>query len=243
MLVTGYSMLGDFGSSEPRPSGSGRVLITERYGMQGKGKLVIVSGPSGVGKSTICREVAKRLNNIYLSVSVTTRPRGPGETHGQDYWFISEQEFAERIRQGLLLEYAEVFGHLYGTPKDKVDEAVKAGKTVILEIDVQGAKQAKTIYPDAVMIFILPPSAKVLADRMGRRGREDTEEAEERLDGASSEIAAAWQYYQHLVINEDLQQAVKEVVQIIQGTSLSERSADENPQANVGRDDVRRAQK
>ena len=210
---------------------------------RGKGKVVIVSGPSGVGKSTICREVAKRLNNTYLSVSVTTRPRGPGETHGQDYWFISEQEFAERIRQGLLLEYAEVFGHLYGTPKDKVDEQLMAGKTVILEIDVQGAKQAKAIYPDAVMIFILPPSAKVLADRMGRRGRDDTEEAEERLGGASSEIAAAWQYYQHLVINEDLQQAVKEVVQIIQGTSLSERSADENPQANVGRDDVRRAQK
>jgi len=210
--------------------------------MQDKGKVVIVSGPSGVGKSTICREVAKRLNNIYLSVSVTTRPRSRGETHGQDYWFISEQEFAERINKGLLLEYAEVFGHLYGTPKDKVDQQLMAGKTVILEIDIQGAKQAKTIYPDAVMIFILPPSAKVLADRMGHRGREDTEEAEERLGGASVEIAAAWQYYEHIVINEDLQQAVEEIVQIIQGISLSKRSADENPQANVGRDDVRRAQ-
>lgn len=203
-----------------------------------EGKLVIVSGPSGVGKSTICREAIKQLKNVYLSVSITTRPRSQGETHGKDYWFVSEQEFQERINKGLLLEYATVFGHLYGTPKDKIDEELKAGKTIILEIDVQGAKQAKIVYPDAIMIFILPPSEKALAERMNRRDREDTEETEERLGEASSEIAAAWQYYEHMVINEDLQQAVKEVVQIIQETSLSKRSADEN-QANVGRNDVR----
>jgi len=180
-----------------------------------KGKVVIVSGPSGVGKSTICKEVAKRLNNIYLSVSITTRPRSETEVDGQDYWFISEQEFQERIDKGLLLEYADVFGHLYGTPKDKVDEALNRARTVILEIDVQGAKQAKAIFPDAVMIFILPPSARTLAERMNRRGREGSEAAEERLDGAGAEIAAAWQYYKHMVINEDLQQAVSECVQII----------------------------
>ncbi len=104
-----------------------------------KGKAVIVSGPSGVGKSTICEEVVKRLDNVYLSVSVTTRPKSETEVDGEDYWFISEQEFQERINKGLLLEYAEVFGHLYGTPRDKVEEAVRKGKTVILEIDVQGA--------------------------------------------------------------------------------------------------------
>ena len=180
-----------------------------------KGKVVIVSGPSGVGKSTICKEVAKRLNNVYLSVSITTRPRSETEVDGQDYWFISEEEFQERIDKGLLLEYAEVFGHLYGTPKDKVDELLQRGRTVILEIDVQGAEQAKAIFPDAVMIFILPPSAKTLAERMNRRGREGSEAAEERLDGAGAEIAAAWQYYKHMVINEDLQQAVSECVQII----------------------------
>jgi len=193
-----------------------------------KGKVVVVSGPSGVGKSTICKEVARQLNNVCLSVSVTTRPRGQGETHGKDYWFISEREFQERINKGLLLEHAEVFGHLYGTPKDKVEEVLNAGKTVILEIDVQGAKQAKMVYPDAVMIFILPPSAKVLAERMDRRGREGTEQAEERLGEASSEIAAAWQYYEHMVVNEDLQQAVKEVAQIIQGAELSS-SGDTSP--------------
>ena len=178
--------------------------------------MVIVSGPSGVGKSTICKEVVKRLNNVYLSVSVTTRPRGEAEIDGDDYWFISEREFQERLDKGLLLEYAEVFGHLYGTPKDKVDEALQAGKSVILEIDVQGAKQAKRIYRDAVMIFIFPPSQRELAERMKHRGRGDIETSQERLDEAGTEIAAAWQYYENMVINDDLQQAVSEVVQIIQ---------------------------
>jgi len=184
-----------------------------------KGKVVIVSGPSGVGKSTICEEVVKRLDNIYLSISVTTRPKSEAEVDGRDYWFISEQEFQERINKGLLLEHAEVFGHLYGTPKEKVEEAVRAGKTVILEIDVQGAKQARVFFPDAVMIFILPPTEKDLVERMDNRGREAADAAEERLSGASNEIAAAWQYYKHMVINKDLQQAVDECVQIIEDSS------------------------
>jgi len=181
------------------------------------GKVVIVSGPSGVGKSTICKEVAKRLNNVYLSVSVTTRPRSPSEVDGQDYWFISENEFQRRIDKGELLEYAEVFGHLYGTPKHKVEEALQEARTVILEIDVQGAKKVKRIYQDAVMIFVFPPSQRELAERMKLRGRENVQSAEERLEGASGEMAAAWQYYKHMVINEDLQQAVNEMVEIIQG--------------------------
>ena len=181
------------------------------------GKVVIVSGPSGVGKSTICKEAVKRLNNAYLSVSVTTRDKTESEVDGEDYWFISEEQFQQRINNGLLLEYADVFGNFYGTPKDKVDEALQAGKTVILEIDVKGAKQAKVIYQDAIMIFILPPSQKELAERMSLRNREDTERAEERLNGASDEVAAAWQYYKHMVINDDLKQAVSEVIEIIEG--------------------------
>jgi guanylate kinase len=181
-----------------------------------KGKVIIVSGPSGVGKSTICKEVIKRLDNIYLSVSVTTRPKSDAELDGQDYWFISEQEFQERIEKDLLLEHAEVFGHLYGTPKDKVEEAVNEGKNVILEIDVQGARQTQMTFPDAVMIFILPPTEKDLVKRIGNRGREAADAAEQRLSGASDEIAAAWQYYNHMVINEDLQQAVDECIQIIE---------------------------
>jgi guanylate kinase len=180
-----------------------------------KGKVIIVSGPSGVGKSTICNEVIKRFDNIYLSVSLTTRPKSDAEVDGKDYWFISEQEFQERIDKGLLLEHAEVFGHLYGTPKDKVEEALEAGKDVILEIDVHGARQVQAIFPDAIMIFILPPTEKDLVKRMDNRGREAADAAELRLSGASDEIAAAWQYYKHMVINEDLQQAVDEFVQII----------------------------
>ena len=176
---------------------------------------MIVSGPSGVGKSTICKEVVKRIEDAYLSISVTTRPKGEDEVDGRDYWFVSKEQFERRIKEGSLLEYAKVFGHLYGTPKDKIDEALHRGRTIILEIDVQGGKQAKAIYPDAVMIFILPPSQKELVERMNLRGREDAETAEERLDGAGTEIAAAWQYYENMVINDDLEQAVNEVVQII----------------------------
>lgn len=184
-----------------------------------KGKVVIVSGPSGVGKSTICKEVIKRLDNIYLSISVTTRPKSDAEVDGQDYWFISEQEFKERIEKGMLLEHAEVFGHMYGTPRDKVEEAVNEGKNVILEIDVQGARQTQAFFPDTVMIFILPPTEKDLVKRIDNRGREAADAAEKRLSGASDEIAAAWQYYKHMVINEDLQQAVDECIQIIEDST------------------------
>jgi len=182
-----------------------------------KGTVVIVSGPSGVGKSTICKEAVKRLDDVYLSVSVTTRPKTESERDGQDYWFISKQQFEERIDKGELVEYANVFGNLYGTPKDKVEQALQAGRTVILEIDVQGAKQAKAIYPDSAMVFILAPTQRTLVERMSSRGRDETEAAEERLEGAGAEIAAAWQYYEHMVINDDLEQAVGEVMEIIRG--------------------------
>ncbi|MHC4221171.1 MAG: guanylate kinase [Planctomycetota bacterium] len=181
-----------------------------------KGELVIVSGPSGVGKSTICDEVIKRLENVYLSVSITSREKAETEIDSREYWFVSREDFQRRIEQGLLLEHAEVFGNLYGTPKDKIDEALSAGRTVILEIDIQGARQVKALCPDAAMVFILPPSQKELVDRMNGRGREDTETAEVRLGEADSEIAAAWQYYEYMVINDDFEDAVKEVIGIIE---------------------------
>lgn len=186
-----------------------------------KAAIVIISGPSGVGKSTICRQVVKRMDDVYLSVSVTTRPQAQGEVDGRDYWFISKEDFDKRARTGMLLEYAEVFGNYYGTPRDKVQEALASGKTVILEIDVQGARQAKEIYPDAAMVFILPPTHKDLVQRMNERGREDNQTAEHRLNGAGDEIAAAWQYYQHMVINDNLEQAVNEIMDIIKNLRSS----------------------
>jgi guanylate kinase len=180
-----------------------------------QGKLIVISGPSGVGKSTITKALVTRLEDAYLSVSMTTRPQAPGEQDGREYWFVDRGEFRRRIEEGSLLEYAEVFGNLYGTPRDKTDEALQAGRTVILEIDVQGARQVKAIYPHAAMIFILPPSAKVLAERMGNRGRETADVAKRRLDKADSEIAAAWQYCDNMVVNDDLEQAVNEVLEIV----------------------------
>ncbi len=182
---------------------------------QNKGKLVVVSGPSGVGKSTICKEVVKRLENAWLSVSMTTRPKSDSEVDGRDYWFVSKDEFQDRIRRGGFLEYAEVFGNLYGTPKDKVDEAISEGKIVILEIDVQGALQVKKIYDEVVTIFIVPPTPGILEQRLNHRARDDEETTRKRLSNVSDEIAAAWQHYDRMVINEDLEQAISEVIQII----------------------------
>lgn len=183
-----------------------------------KGAVVIVSGPSGVGKSTICKEVVRRTKTVHLSVSVTTRAKGDGEVEDADYRFVTREEFQRYIEKGELLEYAEVFGSFYGTPKDQVDEALESGETIILEIDVQGARQVKQIYKEAEMIFILPPSQRELAERMSQRDRETAEMAEERLGEADDEIAVAWQYYEHMVINDDLEEAINEVIRIIDGS-------------------------
>ena len=184
-----------------------------------KGKVVIVSGPSGVGKSTVCQEVVRQIG-AFLSVSVTTRPQAESEVDGKDYWFISEEEFQKRVENGDFLEHAEVFGHLYATPRKEVEQALAEGKAVILEIDVQGGLAVRNYYPDALMIFILPPSQADLAGRMEGRGRgEDGKTARRRLDSASTEIAAAWQYYDHMVINTDVKQAVEEMRQIIEGNA------------------------
>ena len=181
-----------------------------------KGQVVVISGPSGVGKSTICREVVKRLaDEVYRSVSMTTREQAAMEVEGQDYWFVSRDEFKAKLEADQLLEWAEVFGNYYGTPKEKVAEALGEGKTVVLEIDVQGGRQAKAVYPDAKLIFILPPDQRELAKRISLRGRDKPEVAAARLRGSEHETAAAWQFYDHMVINADLEEAIEEVIRII----------------------------
>jgi guanylate kinase len=183
---------------------------------QRKGRIVVISGPSGVGKSSICLRLVKRLDNVYRSVSVTTRPKAKGEVDGKAYWFVTKEQFQQRIEKGLLLEYAEVFGNLYGTPKDKIEQALQQGKTVILEIDVQGAKKVVELYPDAVLIFILPPNKGELTRRISDRGREKADVAKKRLAKADAEIEDGRKFYQYLVVNNDLEETVNEVVNIIQ---------------------------
>jgi len=190
-----------------------------RTGHSTTGQVVVISGPSGVGKGTICRELVRRLEDVFLSVSATTRPRAEAEVDGKDYWFISRQEFERRISQGLFLEYAEVFGNYYGTPRDAIDRALGQGRIVILEIDVQGGRKAKQAFPDAATIFILPPQGQALQQRLSGRGRDTAATMQHRLAKAEQEIAAARSCYEHFVVNDDLEKAVDQIVQIIGGCS------------------------
>lgn len=181
-----------------------------------RGTMVILSGPSGVGKSSISRQLVRRLG-AYFSVSMTTRPIGAGEEDGRDYRFVSREEFEKALRDNELIEHAEVFGNYYGTPRPPVEAALADGRVVLLEIDVQGALQAQKQYPDAVSIFILPPRRQDLADRLDGRNRgEDAGARQKRLEKADEEIAAAFQYYDYQVVNDDLEKAIREVIDIIQ---------------------------
>ena len=190
------------------------------------GQLIVVSGPSGVGKGTICRAVMSRLPEVCLSISATTRPQAATEVEGRDYFFMTHEAFQAGIAQARFLEYAEVFGNYYGTPKDKVDDLLAEGKTVFLEIDVQGGRQAKALYPTALLLFVLPPDMKALEERLHIRGRDAGENTDQRLREAKAEIAAAREFYEHLMVNDDLEQAIEEVIQIIQNhvTGLTQAS-------------------
>ncbi len=178
-----------------------------------QGKPFVLSGPSGAGKGTICKEIVKR-EGIGLSVSMTTRaPRGV-EEHGRSYYFVSEEEFQRTIDEGGFLEYANIYGNSYGTPKKPVMDYLASGRDMILEIEMQGAFQVKTVYPDGILIFVLPPSLEELKNRLIARGTEDEREIQKRLQATLNEIALIHEY-DYYVINGDLEEAVDRVRAII----------------------------
>ena len=181
-----------------------------------KGKLFIVSGPSGTGKGTICKKLLETDPQLRLSVSVTTRAPREGEADGREYYFITREQYLELLEDGGLLEHASVYGKtLYGTPRQPVVDWLEEGVDVILEIDVQGAFQVRENFPDCILIFILPPSMEELKARILGRGSETEETMAARLGAAQREIDLSPRY-DYRVVNGDLDQAVEEVRQIIE---------------------------
>lgn len=178
--------------------------------MEKKGKTFIISGPSGVGKSTVLRTLFEGRDDLYFSVSATTRAPRPTETPDVDYRFIEAETFRQWIGEGEFLEYAEYVGNFYGTPKRYVDEAMEAGKDVILDIEVQGAAQVHELRPEVVRIFVAPPSWEELECRLKARGTDSPEKIQERLLRAKVELESA-DSYDYFVINDTVESAVKEL--------------------------------
>ena len=177
------------------------------------GKLYVITGPSGTGKGCICKEILKEIDNEF-SVSMTTRPAREGEVHGKDYYFVSEEEFLANVERGNFLEHARVFDNLYGTPKDMVMKQLVKGRNIILDIDVQGALQVKKAMPEAIMIFLLPPSLDELRRRLEGRATDSQDVIEKRLGQALNEIKLIGEY-DYYVVNDDIEKAVSEVKSIM----------------------------
>ena len=179
-----------------------------------EGLLVVISGASGTGKGTVCKRLFELEKNITFSVSATTRPPRQGEVDGVNYWFLSKQKFEEMIEKGEFLEWAKVYDNYYGTPLNKVEERLKNGEDILLEIDTQGALNVMEKMPQGVFIFLLPPSLEELKRRIVGRGTENQESLEKRLGAAKKEISLA-NKYQYVVVNDDVENAAENIKAII----------------------------
>jgi guanylate kinase len=188
-----------------------------------KGFMIALSSPSGAGKTSIARGILERDSNVRLSVSFTTRPKRPGETDELDYHFVSRETFETMIRNDSFLEYAEVFGNMYGTPKTVVYEQLNEGKDVIFDIDWQGTQQiAQNAPEDLIRVFILPPSYKALEERLRKRAQDSQEVIEQRMSSAFAEISH-WAEYDYIVINNDFNHSLDQVYSILVSERLKRR--------------------
>jgi len=179
-----------------------------------QGMLLVVSAPSGAGKTTICRKVVSRIRRAVFSISVTSRKPRPDEKQGVDYFFVDKTEFENKIRNNELLEWAEVHGQYYGTSKKFTEDSLSEGKYVVLDIDVQGGLQIKEKFPRAVLIFIVPPSMEELRKRLITRGQDSDEEIEKRLNNANREMESI-SSYNYIVENDRLEEAVEKIICIV----------------------------
>lgn len=179
-----------------------------------KGLLIVLSGPSGAGKGTICKALMEKEKDLKLSISATTRQPRSGEIEGKNYFFKSEEEFEKMIENDSFLEWAKVYGHYYGTPKDFVLKNLDEGNDVVLEIDIQGALKIKEKFPEGVFIFVLPPSMEELKNRIKKRGTETEEEIIKRFKSAYEELNYVSRY-NYVVINDSVEEAVEKIKAII----------------------------
>ena len=188
--------------------------------MKSKGILIVVSAPSGCGKDTIVNEVVKRMQGeVHISVSMTTRPMREGEEEGINYFYVSVDEFKDKIQNNEILEYTVYSGNYYGTPAGPVRQQLENGKTVILIIEVEGGENVKKLFPEAVKVFVIPPTFNALADRLRGRGTDDEEIIEKRLEIAKDELSRACEY-DYIIENDVLEEAIDDLICIIRAERL-----------------------